>query len=35
MAEYKIFESVQAQNKPNYTEIVLRDEQADAVRKAK
>ena len=35
MAEYKIFESVQAQNKPNYTEIVLRDEQVDAVRKAK
>ena len=35
MAEYKIFESVQAQMKPDYTEIVLRDEQADAVRKAK
>ncbi len=35
MAEYKIFESVQAQKKPDYTEIVLRDEQAEAVKKAK
>lgn len=35
MAEYKIFESVQAQMKPDYTEIVLRDEQAEAVKKAK
>ena len=35
MAEYKIFESVQAQMKPDCTEIVLRDEQAEAVKKAK
>lgn len=35
MAEYKIFERVQAQMKPDCTEIVLRDEQAEAVKKAK
>lgn len=35
MAEYKIFESVQAQKKPDCTEIVLRDEQVEAVKKAK
>lgn len=35
MAEYKIFECVQAQKKPDCTEIVLRDEQAEAVKKAK
>ena len=35
MAEYKIFESVQVQKKPDCTEIVLRDEQAEAVKKAK